>query len=86
MRLLILALSATLLLATVPASPGCTPSSTTPEVAAGGFYVVVDECFVGCMPLVWVYEESNGIAGLQRADEVHDDTCGGEIPGDTIWF
>lgn len=30
-----------------------------------------------------IYEESNGIDGLQRQDEVVDDTCGGVFPGDT---
>jgi hypothetical protein len=32
----------------------------------------------------WVYEESNGIDGLQRGDEIVDDTCHGMIASDTI--
>lgn len=35
---------------------------------------------------MWVYEESNGIPGLQRQDEMQDDTCGGVIPGDRILY
>lgn len=32
----------------------------------------------------WVYEESNGLDGLQREDEVIDDTCHGMIEPDTL--
>ncbi|HUR70234.1 MAG TPA: hypothetical protein VM370_13400 [Candidatus Thermoplasmatota archaeon] len=43
-------------------------------------------CDPECIGYLYVYEESNGIEGLQRQDEVHDDTCGGAIPGDRIVF
>lgn len=35
---------------------------------------------------MWIYQESNDLAGLQRGDEVHDDTCGGMIEADTIVY
>lgn len=34
----------------------------------------------------WTYEESNGIPGLQRGDEVADSTCHGMIAPDTVIF
>lgn len=38
-----------------------------------------------CVLGVWfVYEESNGIDGLQRGDEAVDNTCHGMIAPDTI--
>lgn len=38
----------------------------------------------GILGVSWrVYEESNGIDGLQRGDEEIDDTCHGMIPADT---
>lgn len=40
----------------------------------------------GVFCTMWIYQESNGIAGLQRSDEVHDDTCGGMIEADTIVY
>ena len=52
-------------------------------------YYVIDGCFplVSCMGFlsVWVYEESNGIDGLQR-DDVRSDVsgCDGAVAGDTI--
>lgn len=34
----------------------------------------------------WVYQEQNGLSGLQRADWWVDDTCGGAIQGDFwVW-
>ena len=47
-------------------------------------YVVVDHDMEGCFGAVWVYPEANGIAGLQRGDECHDDTCGGQVGADVI--
>ena len=35
---------------------------------------------------IYVYAESNGIDGLQRGDEVVDNTCHGMIPADEIYF
>lgn len=82
-----------------PASANeCVPTSSHPEVdlTPVGFdldgdgsptiwYVDNDLCQLdGCALSIWFYEESNGIPGLQRSDEVKDDTCGGAIEGDTI--
>ncbi|HUR68011.1 MAG TPA: hypothetical protein VM370_02110 [Candidatus Thermoplasmatota archaeon] len=78
----------------------CAPTTTQPDAtidlstAGGATYYVDDLCtllgfatdhLVGCGDgAPWVYEETNSIAGLQRGDEVVDDTCGGIIPRDTI--
>lgn len=40
----------------------------------------------GCLFSNWFYEESNGIPGLQRGDDVVDDTCHGLIDADTFVF
>jgi hypothetical protein len=64
----------------------CTPTTSVPEVDAGGFYVDNDLCQPTCVFSIWIYQESNGILGLQRGDEVHDDTCAGQIDPDTIVF
>ena len=48
-------------------------------------YVDNDLCQPECIFSIWFYEESNGIPGLQRGDEVKDDTCHGMIEADTIW-
>lgn len=57
----------------------------SPEVdtttIGGAYYVDID---VELMPdpflfSVWIYEESNGIEGLQRADAAVDMTCGGHL-------
>lgn len=64
---------------------------------AGVRHYLVDDCFISsCSPpfsnvhvdgTFYIYEESNGIDGLQRADEIADDTCGGRVGvGDTIIF
>ena len=70
----------------------CVSYSTSAAIAIGENHVVED-CWLGgafgCYeyPLsLWVYEESNGIDGLQRADEMVDDTCHGSIAGDQIVF
>jgi hypothetical protein len=91
---LILTAIATLALGSALADE-CVPS-TTPAVAVGPYYIydcLLDdspqggqECWFPGPWAVWVYEESNGIAGLQRDDEIRDDTCAGQIPGDTIVF
>lgn len=47
---------------------------------------VDDDCCPECLYYVWIYQESNGIPGLQREDEIVDDTCHGMIVGDTIVF
>lgn len=95
-----LASLALLLALTAPSlASDCAMTTAEPEVdsklvsgATGSARVYVDG---DCDPLivtcdfisVWIYEETNGIDGLQRRDEVRDDTCGGRAgPGDTIRF
>lgn len=48
------------------------------------YYIDHDDCDSRCMMSMWVYEESNGVDGLQRGDEVEDDTCHGMIAPDTL--
>ena len=48
--------------------------------AGGAAYVAVDDPTTGVLS-VWIYQESNGEPGLQRADDI----CPGE-GGDTIIF
>lgn len=53
---------------------------------AGPYYAFTD-CWTydpQCNPSFWVYEETNGIRGLQRGDETVDDACHGQIRSDTI--
>jgi hypothetical protein len=65
----------------------CEMTTSIPEAAAGGFYVDNDLCQPVCLFSIWIYQESNGIEGLQRGDEVVDDTCGGAAgEADTIIF
>lgn len=47
-------------------------------------FVEGGDCPSGCIYSVWVYEETNGFAGLQRGDEMVDDTCHEMIPADRI--
>lgn len=72
------------------AAEGCIPTTSTPAAEAGPIYVAGNArslfCDPNCLIDIWIYEESNGIAGLQRQDELHDDTCGGQISGDSIVF
>lgn len=74
-----------------------TPDVTTPvAVGPGGgvLYFDNDPCqpVIGdnsCLYSAWLYEESNGIDGLQRDDEVHTDVanCDPEVvAGDSIHF
>ncbi len=88
-KLLSLLLAASTLVALgLPASAGhCTTWTTSaPELDltrnGAPYYVDLDPPAEG----IWVYEESNGIAGLQRGDEVVDDTCHGLIDADEIIF
>jgi predicted nucleotide-binding protein (sugar kinase/HSP70/actin superfamily) len=61
-------------------------NTSAPEVDAGGYYVDNDACFPDtCTYSIWIYQESNDIPGLQRGDEVVDDT-NGCIDSDTIIF
>ena len=63
-----------------------TYSTSSPEVDAGGYYVDNDVCQPGCIFSIWIYQESNGISGLQRGDSVVDDTCHGMIESDVDIF
>lgn len=57
------------------------------QVRVCGFLLGGSTCYLESAGyFTWVYEESNGIPGLQRQDEVVDDTCGGQIPGDRILY
>lgn len=47
-------------------------------------YLAIDKCTPECLFSVWVYPEANGIPGLQRADEMRDDTCHGMIDADVL--
>lgn len=46
-------------------------------------YICDPQCWIYS---AWIYQESNGQSGLQRLDDVEDDTCYGMIPGDTIVY
>lgn len=72
----------------------CAPSTSEPELDVTGgpagrlyldydclFLVHPDDCFS-----VWIYRESNGLDGLQRSDEIVDDTCNGMIVADEVLF
>lgn len=49
------------------------------------FYIVTEMCDAsGCLAGTWVYRETNGYDGLQRLDELRDDTCGGLLEPDTL--
>lgn len=39
------------------------------------YYVTNNFCLLDCIGTFYLYEESNGLPGLQRADEWVDDTC-----------
>ena len=65
---------------------GHQPEVDTGPTPAGRYYVDNDLCQPECLLSVWVYEESNNMEGLQRGDEVVDDTCHGMIASDTIIF
>lgn len=92
-----LTLLALVALAFPPALADCTPSTTTPMVtsptcdpAVGGsvpcLYVNNDLCQLDCIGGFTIYQETNGIPGEQRGDEIADDTCGGMIAPDAIFF
>lgn len=65
-----------------------TPSDPTTLGVVPTYYHDQDICWSSgtCVSSYWIYEESNGLPGLQREDEIVDDTCHGMIPGDTIVF
>lgn len=88
MRTLLAALALVLTL-TLPATAGhcATWSTFEPEYDVLGAYYIHDDCPEACHMAffsIWIYEESNGIQGLQRGDEMVDTTCHGMIPADRI--
>lgn len=64
------------------------PDTYPSDATVGPFYVVVLETCGpsgdGCPPWNYVYQESNGLPGLQRDDETVNNTCHGMAPGDTM--
>ena len=98
MRTLPLTFALALLLAMPASAHHCATWTTSNAIAAGDHYVYdacVEYATTGQAGMecamwgpwdVWVYEESNGIPGLQRGDEILDDTCHGLIRADTIIF
>lgn len=87
----VLALTALALLSVSARADHCESwESSVPEVDLVGEYYVDQDCFYGCvtdtMPALWIYEETNGLGGLQRGDEHVDDTCHGSIAADRIVF
>ena len=69
----------------------CAMTTSAPEVDTGVLpdgsrYYADNDVVIGGFSF-WIYQESNGLDGLQRGDEVHDDTCGGVAgESDTIIF
>lgn len=77
----------------VPASAQeCVPTTSDAEWTSCNssgdpcFYGDWDMCQPQCIFSYWVYQESNAIDGLQRNDDVKDDTCRGQIESDTIIY
>lgn len=72
------------------ASSHCATYSTSQaDVDALGMWYFTDDdgCRWGFPECgLWIYEESNGIQGLQRGDLYVDDTCHNAIEPDTIIF
>lgn len=57
------------------------------EVFVDPYYVDNDFCQLDlCGFSIWIYEETNDMAGLQRDDGFLDTTCDGEVVADTIIF
>lgn len=66
-------------------SSDCEITTSEPDVEAGGIAIFVDYIEPSGAYSVWIYQESNGIDGIQRADSVgEDELCG--HGGDTIIF
>ncbi len=68
------ALLVSLALSSASVATTCTPSASD-ATGVGGLYVTNDG---------YVYQEANGIEGLQRDDVAADDTCGGDIQPDAF--
>lgn len=95
MRALLLPMALALALAAPAFARPCVMTTTEPDFDSDPmglgvgprFYVDNDNCsFTGlCLFSLWIYQETNGVDGLQRQDEVVDDTCNGAAgPGDAI--
>ena len=97
----ILVVSALIMLSQLASADHCTTYSTSStNVPEGGmivvpialgivpnvFYAVNDICQPSCVFSIWVYEESNGLPGLQRADDIAVDTCHDMFLPDTLVF
>ena len=99
LRTIIAALLVALAIAAPAGAEECVPT-TSNAYQADKYYVDFscfaddpDTCDTICLALLvpygvfctlWIYEESNEIAGLQRGDEIVDETCHGMIAPDTI--
>lgn len=61
-------------------------ATSEPEVSFFGFYVDNSLCQPDCAVAIVVYQESNGIDGLQRRDSIVDDTfeCEPSCEPDTL--
>lgn len=86
-RSLTFLLTAAALAVAIPAglAAACTPTTSDPLFETDdGHYIVHDLCTTGCLFAVRLYEESNGLGGLQRRDMRVDDTCFGMIQPDHL--
>jgi len=61
-------------------------SCSSPHWCHGACIPGGGSCVHSALWFAFVYEESNGIAGLQRYDGLVDDTCRGQIQGDTVHY
>lgn len=87
MRTLLLAVAALgLVVGVADAEHTCPTTEPTATITAGDatFYVINDLCQPQCLFSVWIYQETNGIPGLQRCDELGA-SCS-DCDGDTIIF
>jgi hypothetical protein len=63
-----------------PCDPTTSPAWATLGSGSAGTFTVY------MTPDGWVYRESNGMPGLQRSDDVRDDTCGGAYASDSLVY
>jgi hypothetical protein len=68
--------------ATAPCYTTSTPTATIPDAAnqlGGDLYVNNDLCQTDpvnpCLFSIWIYQETNGLPGEQRGDEVQNDVA-----------
>ncbi len=58
-------------------SSDCSPTASEADVEAEGYAVFVDDHVLPDDVSVWIYQESNGLDGIQRGDSVAtDEACG----------